>query len=99
MREIEKYIQVSEICSYYQVDISFVLELHEIGLIQCVSQQKEWYVEREQIGEVERMIRLRQELDLNVEGIDVVVQLLQKMDEMRNELHRLQNRLRLYEND
>ena len=99
MREIEKYIQVSEICSSYQVDISFVLELHENGLIQCVSQQKEWYVEREQIGEVERMIRMRQELDLNVEGIDVVVQLLQKIQDMQNEVHRLENRLRLYEND
>jgi hypothetical protein len=43
------------------------------------------------------MIRMHQELDVNIEGIDVVFNLLQKIDGLQNELTALKNRLRLYE--
>ncbi|MFT4968816.1 MAG: hypothetical protein ACI9O4_000549 [Chitinophagales bacterium] len=43
------------------------------------------------------MIRLRQEMDLNIEGIDVVFNLLQKVETMQNELTQWQNKLRFYE--
>jgi chaperone modulatory protein CbpM len=43
------------------------------------------------------MIRIRQEMDLNIEGIDVVFNLLQKVETMQNELTQWQNKLRFYE--
>ena len=40
---------------------------------------------------------MHQELDVNIEGIDVVFNLLQKIDDLQNELISVKNRLRLYE--
>ena len=48
--------------------------------------------------EIEKMIRMHQELDVNIEGIDVVFNLLQKIDSLQKELANVRNRLRLYEN-
>ncbi len=45
------------------------------------------------------MIRLHHELNVNIEGIDVVFNLLEKEKELREELIALKNRLKLYEND
>ncbi|MFT5306794.1 MAG: hypothetical protein ACI89M_002321 [Chitinophagales bacterium] len=36
-------------------------------------------------------------MDLNIEGIDVVFNLLQKVETMQNELTQWQNKLRFYE--
>ena len=40
---------------------------------------------------------MHQELDVNIEGIDVVFNLLQKIDTLQKELTALKNRLNLYE--
>jgi hypothetical protein len=45
------------------------------------------------------MIRFNQELNINIEGIDVIFNLLQKMNSLQEELNTTQNRLRLYETD
>ena len=40
---------------------------------------------------------MHQELDVTIEGIDVVFNLLQKIDALQKELTALKNRLNLYE--
>jgi hypothetical protein len=56
------------------------------------------YIHQDSIYEIEKMIRMHQELDVNIEGIDVVFNLLQKIDALQKELVNVRNRLRLYEN-
>ncbi len=41
---------------------------------------------------------MHKELQVNIEGIDVVLNLLQKIDALQAELLRVRNRLLLYEN-
>jgi hypothetical protein len=38
------------------------------------------------------------ELNINIERIDIAFNLLQKIDELENELISIKNRLRIYEN-
>jgi hypothetical protein len=45
------------------------------------------------------MIRLHHELNVNAEGIDVVLNLLEKEMQLRQEVISLKNKLRLYENE
>jgi hypothetical protein len=56
------------------------------------------YIHQDSIYEIEKMIRMHQELDVNIEGIDVVFNLLQKIDTLQKELVKVKNRLRFYEN-
>ena len=45
------------------------------------------------------MIRLHHELNVNIEGIDVVFNLLQQQLKLKEEVNTLKNKLQIYEND
>lgn len=96
---IEHYlIPTQTICTQYDIEISFVDALDKMGLIQIKIVERNQYIHQDQIGELEKIIRLHNDLKVNLEGIDVVLNLLEKEKVLRNELNTLKNRLRLYEN-
>ncbi len=97
--EGKDFIPVVQLCSHYKVEVSFFNELSEVGLIDITTIEQTSCLHQDKISDVEKMIRIHNELNVNIEGIDVVFNLLQKMDSLQNELNTMQNRLRLYEND
>lgn len=97
--DTEKYIPVLHLCDLYQIEISFFKELNELGLIEMVSKQNSMFVHEDKLYKVERIIRIHRELNINIEGIDVVLNLLEKVDKLQNEVYSVQSRLRLYEDD
>lgn len=97
--ESETYIQVTHLCELYHTEISFFTELNDMGLIEIVSKQNTMYVHQDRLHHVEKIIRIHRELNVNIEGIDVVLNLLQKVDHLQLEINRIQSRLRLYEED
>ena len=92
-------ISTQTLCSHYNIEISFVDALNKMGLIQIEIIEQNQFIHQDQISDLEKIIRLHNELNVNLEGIDVVFNLLAKERELRNELNALKNRLRLYEND
>ena len=92
-------IAITTLCSTYEIESSFFDALHKTGLIQIVIIEQDNFIHLDQIGDLEKMIRLHHELNVNIEGIDVVFNLLEKEKELREELIALKNRLRLYENE
>lgn len=92
-------IAIKTLCSYYEIEFSFIDALHKTGLIQIVIIEQDQFIHQEQIGDLEKMIRLHHELNVNIEGIDVAFNLLEKEKELKEELNALKNRLRLYEDD
>lgn len=94
----ENFIPLETLCTHYNVELSFFFNLNEIGLIEVQTVEKIQYVHQDSIYEIEKMIRIHQDLEVNLEGVDVVFNLLQKIDSLKEELMALRNRLRLYEN-
>jgi hypothetical protein len=92
-------IAITTLCSTYEIEFSFIDALHKTGLIQIVIIEQDHFIHQDQIRDLEKMIRLHHELNVNIEGIDVVFNLLEKEKELREELIALKNRLRLYENE
>ncbi|MDD4150512.1 MAG: chaperone modulator CbpM [Bacteroidales bacterium] len=92
-------ISITTLCSTYEIEISFIDALYKTGLIQIVIIEHNQFIHQDQISDLEKMIRLYHELNVNIEGIDVVFNLLEKEKELREELNTLKNRLRLYENE
>ncbi len=92
-------IEITTLCSTYEIEFSFIDALYKTGLIQIVIIEQEQFIDQDQISDLEKMIRLHHELNVNIEGIDVVFNLLKKEKELREELIALKNRLRIYEND
>lgn len=89
-------VLVETLCSQYEIEISFFDALEDIGLI-TIEQKK--FIPQDKIADLEKMIRLYRELNINMEGIDVVFNLLQQVEKLQNQLNSVNNRLRLYEND
>jgi hypothetical protein len=94
---LENLIPLPELCSIYQVEISFFTNLNEMGLLDIKTVESTAYINVGSIHEIEKMIRIHQDLAVNTEGIDIVFNLLQKMNSLQNEVTALKNRLRLYE--
>ena len=93
----ENLIPLTQLCLHYQVELSFFSSLNEIGLIEIEILEQSEYLHQDKINDVEKMIRLYHELNVNPEGIDVVFNLLQKVEALQHELISVTNRLRLYE--
>lgn len=92
-------ISAKTLCLHYNIEISFVDELNKMGLIQIEIIEQNQFIHQDQISHLEKIIRLHNELNVNLEGIDVVLNLLEKERELKKELMTLKNRLRIYEND
>jgi hypothetical protein len=94
----EKYlVAIDEFCASHKIEISFVSSLHESGLIELTTLRESNFIEVEQLGKLEKFIRLYYELDINLEGIETINYLLQRINSMNDEIRLLRNTLRLYE--
>lgn len=92
-------IEITSLCSYYEVEFSFIDDLQKNGLIQIVMIEQTQFIHYDQIRDLEKMIRLHNDLNLNIEALDVVFNLLEKEEKLRDELKSLKNKLQIYEND
>jgi len=90
-------IPAEEFCFHHRVELSFISSLHESGLIELSREDEKIFIYSSQLDVVERLVRLHSELDINLEGIETVNHLLQRMHEMQQQIVSLSNRLRYYE--
>jgi hypothetical protein len=91
--ENDRFITLQHICRHYNVEISFIRSLNEYGLLEITSLEKEECVDKDSLGDIEKMMRLHYDLDINMEGIDAIHHLLRRMDEMQKDIRDLKNRL------
>lgn len=97
--EEQDFISVIQLCEHYKVEVSFFKQLEAEGLVEITTIEKTKCLHQNSISDVEKMIRIHQELNINIEGIDVVFNMLKKMNALQTKMNLLQNRLRLYETD
>ena len=94
--QIDDLIAVNEFCVNHNVEIDFITLLQQNGLIEISTIGSECYVEKEQLPQLEKFVRFYYELDINLEGIETINYLLQRIEKLQNEVVVLKNRLRLY---
>jgi len=92
-------IPVSEFCASHNLDISFISSLEETGLIEVISIREDLFIEAGQLQQLEKIVRFHYEFDINIEGIETIIHLLDKIKLLQDENIKLRNRLRLYESD
>ncbi|MBK5719576.1 chaperone modulator CbpM [Dysgonomonas sp. Marseille-P4677] len=88
-------IIIQEYCIQNQVEPDFIIQLENEGLIQVSVVEEERYIHISQLKNLDQYVRWYYDLSINVEGIDVIQNLLDKIDEMQNEIHRLKEQIRL----
>jgi len=95
--ENTEMIILEEFCASHRVEISFIHSLEETGLIETVAVNQALYIASDDLPKLERITRLHQDLNINPEGIDAVNHLLRHIEEMKQEIVQLRNRIRFYE--
>ncbi|CAM3422438.1 chaperone modulator CbpM [Aequorivita lipolytica] len=95
--EREKYILISHFCNHTHIEVSFVENLREYGLVTFEEKENDIFIDEKDISEIERMFRLHNDLGINFEGLDAIKQMLKRLQKMEKEMDLLQKRLRLYE--
>jgi hypothetical protein len=90
-------IAVDEFCANHNIEISFISSLQQTGLIEITTIKETGFIDAGQLQQLEKFIRLYYELDINLEGIETIIHLLQRINSLQDEIIALKNRLRLYE--
>ena len=93
----EDFISAEEFCISHDIEISFISSLHDNGLIDIEVFDENIYIYPNQLPQLEKISHFYYDLGINLEGIETINYLLEKMDEMHQEILSLQNRLRQYE--
>ena len=93
----DRYISIIEFCKCHELEYSFIHSLTDHGLLETVVIEDNEYIEREQMRDLERMMRLHYDLEINFQGIDAINHLLDRVSQLQNEVRILENRLRRFE--
>jgi len=95
---MSKYlIPIQKICETYQVSELFFENLQEYNLISLIKENNEFWIEENELNKIEKIMRLHFDLDINMEGIDVIISLLNKINQLNKEISFLQKQLKIYE--
>lgn len=97
--QTNEMIPAEEFCIHHNIETSFIYSLKEAGLIEVSTVNNKTYVPVNQLHNLEKLVRFYYELDINLEGIETIAYLLQRMNEMQQKIVQLSNRLSLYENE
>ncbi|WP_211315855.1 chaperone modulator CbpM [Maribacter polysiphoniae] len=97
MMEQYNYIDVKEFCYSHGVPTQFIIQLQDFGLIEVVKKEDTEYIPFEELPKVEKIVRLHDDLNINLEGIEVIHQLLDRIAQMQNEIISLKNKLDFYQ--
>lgn len=92
-------IIIQEYCNNSQVEPSFIDLLENEGLIEIEIIEGEQYIKESQLPDLERFANLYYNLSINIEGIDVIQNLLQKVRDLEHELYLLRKLHSVHYND
>ncbi len=93
----DNLISVEQFCVHYNIPNTFIDSLVEYDLITVLPEEDTNYLNLDTISSIEKMMRMHFDLNVNFEGLDVVNNLLQQIEELQQEMQVLKNKLRFYE--
>lgn len=92
-----EFIIVSEYCYKCHIEPSFIELLEEAGLIETQIEENERCLMVSQLPDLEKYSRMYYDLSINIEGIDAIRHLLQRIELMRHEMNVLRKQLLLHD--
>lgn len=91
--EQDELIPVEDFCVYHNVEYSFIDSLQSSGLISITSVHQSACIPLDEMQKLEKFVRLHYDLDINLEGIETIHYLLEKIEQMQMEILKLRNHL------
>lgn len=89
----KELILLNEYCEKSRMELDFLKCLEGEGLIKIEIHNDKYYLHTSQLSNIEMFTRLYYDLSINIEGIDVINNLLEKIRRMEHELSVLKRQL------
>ena len=96
MQTTEDLIPQETCCTEYNIEVSFIQQLSEYGLIDIITVEEKSFVHSNQLNQLESLIRLHYDLDINMEGMDAIAHLLTKLKTLQSEVISLKSKLQVF---
>ena len=91
--EQEELIPANDFCTHHHIEYSFISSLEDSGLISITSIEHSSFIHIDELNKLEKYVRLHYDLDINIEGIETINYLLERIEEMQREIVNLRNKL------
>ena len=95
--ENRELIPLTELCQVYEIDIVFFDSLLDYELIEITVHNETRVLPVDSLSRLEQIVRIYRDLEVNIEGVDVILNLLKKVNDLELEVRSLKNRLNRYE--
>ncbi|AEA43679.1 chaperone modulator CbpM [Fluviicola taffensis] len=82
-------ISIEQCCIYYNIETAFVQKLNEHGLIELSHVNETVFITFEQLSDLEKYMHLHYELEINLEGLETIKHLLDRVHHLQKEVNRL----------
>lgn len=96
MQNVEM-VPASEFCIHHNIELSFIYSLREYDMIRTVVKEERIYLPVSELPRLEKIIRLHFDLNINLEGVETITNLLERMEIMQERITQLTNRLKGFE--
>jgi len=91
--EQEELIPANDFCTHHHIEYSFISSLEDSGLISITSIERSSFIHVDELNKLEKYVRLHYDLDINIEGIETINYLLEKIEMMQREIVNLRNKM------
>ena len=92
----QKLIAIKEFCLHHHISKDFIHELHQFEMIELVTVKRSRFIAEKNLHTLEKIVRLHNELQVNIEGIQTILHLLTSLEKKEAELYTLRNQLEFY---
>lgn len=90
-----RIIFIKDYCDSYGIEENFIEQLKEFELIEIKSKDHLEYVFEDQVNDLDKFRRLFYDMEVNMEGIDIIQQLLLRLEERTKLINELQSQLNI----
>ncbi len=89
----KNFIIINDYINYSDIEPQFIALLEENDLIHVYEVENERFLHSDELSDIEKYARMYYDLSINIEGIDVIHNLLDRINEMQEEMTVLRRRL------
>ncbi len=94
---MEKYITIRKLAEFHNVNEAVLQDFAQDGIIEIHFIEKEPCILTDQLERYERIIRLYRDLGVNKAGIEIIMEMREKLEFLQNEVQNLKRQLQKYD--
>jgi hypothetical protein len=91
--ERNEIIPAEECCTNYNIEFSFIQSLDEHGLISLNKVGDRIFIPHDELPSLEKYMHLHYDLDINLEGLEAISHLLERIRTLQHQMTLLQNEM------